>query len=175
MGMVTHIVEEGPEDSLAYALAHTIPQSETKIKQTEPVDIEALDDLLETMHCGCDIDVTSSPFWDEILLVPMSEQRIDDSIIADNDLRKIEPQIIKCFQPDDPEATISQLKQLVASKSNSSSLAWAEETLQKMESLHKKNKKALKNWYNLTTMAASPDTSLADVCEAELKTLYTEA
>lgn len=192
MGLVTHVVEECPEDSLAFALAHTIPQTETKIRQMEPVDNDALEDLLETMHCGSDIDISSSPFWDEMLLVPMSEQKIDDSMVADNDLRKIEPQIIKCFQPDDPEASMALLEQLIAShkaapaggegggsknnshnnNSSSSSIAWAEETLQKMENLHKKNKKALKNWYSLTNLASAPGTTLNDVCEAELKTLH---
>lgn len=43
--------------------------SETKYNQIEVVNIEAIEELLDTMHMGCDYDIMGDSLWDEVMLV----------------------------------------------------------------------------------------------------------
>ena len=53
--LISHVVEEEPEDSLLDALAHTIADNEKKVLGEE-VNMDYFEELLETMHASCDVN-----------------------------------------------------------------------------------------------------------------------
>jgi enoyl-CoA hydratase/carnithine racemase len=98
LGLLTHIVEEEPHVSLADALAHTIPtlggdskERGNREKENDDdradvmrglnmpvVEVDAIKELLDTMHIESDIDLASDETWDKFLLVPPSRSPLEN-------------------------------------------------------------------------------------------------
>lgn len=141
LGLITHIVEDSPEDSLAFGLAHSWPAGPgTKQYQGEVVAKEAIEELLETMHIcsdsvfreGVNGDVMASPIWRRALLVPPI--RLTDAELGrhkEDDLALIREDIKTCFSTD----SIEECKKRLASIGK----PWALRSADRLVSLDQKS------------------------------------
>lgn len=160
LGLVTHIVEEDPHDTIADAIAHTVPESLiSKRVQMDSVDASCIPDILDTMHVGCDLDVMSGEVWDRLMLVkPAEELSMSDTAADQSQLIPLIQIIQECYSTDDYQETIRRLQ---------SHAPQSEILAQALQAIQTIDPKTLQSWYDITRLATTQ--SVEAVYAAEIR------
>lgn len=146
LGLLTHIVEEEPQNSLMHALGHTVGQrDEVKAVQTSGVDTSALSEMLDTMHIlddelveHPDGDIMKDPIWDKAFLVPpKSDYSVGEQTILPEFEQPTVAEIEHCFSAENVE----ECKQRLTVAASSGAHQWAMEALERMKQLPEKDLK----------------------------------
>ena len=178
--LISHVVEEEPEDSLLFALAHTIADNEKKVLGEE-VNMDYFDELLETMHASGDVnDVMTHRYcyyyfslayftnqllihslthsltyslWGKVCLVPPTAP-VDEKVeeMEEKKFNEIVDKIKSAFSSDD----IFKIK----SKLRGYNDDWSTEAADKIDTL---NEKVVNNYFQLTRHSCSSNATLDTV------------
>lgn len=170
MGLLTHLVEEGAQDSLTHALAHTHPSTDDLAEVNNRNGVirqQSISGLLEMMHIESDMNVLGSEFWNQYVLVPpgrwdtlaKEDAGIDDTL---EDLEIIHDQIALCFDP--KERSVEGTKELLRAVGK----PWARHALECMDAL---DTDRMQQWWELTVFATDAKMSLDDVLAKEQELL----
>lgn len=160
LGLLTHIVEDEPHNSLLHALGHTIDDTDdSKAFQAAPVDADMIEELLDIMDAENDHEqsVMDSDEWDKHMLVkpePISEDIFFEDDSKKEDLQDIVEEVQYVFEPNDIEECKARLLQ------NTST--WSAGLAAKMDKI---DPEILISWFKLTALATQNE--LETVCNAE--------
>lgn len=163
LGLLTHIVEEEPHESLVHALAHTIPVDDNiKAVQSSAVDATSLRELLDTMDVesefGEDESIMDDPVWDKMMLVRPQKVDMEDFFEGNEqeseDIEDISEEVNVVFKSDSIDECLTALR---GNKS-----AWAVGMADKIDEIPRE---VLESWFTLTRKAHTD--RFQDVCQFE--------
>lgn len=168
MGLISHIVENECQTSLADALARTKSKNyELKYQQYDVVDVTVIPELLDDLCASSDIDLTEDELVNKLILVP--EQPLDlestddhliDEIIMDN-----YQSMQYCLTPGTLVECRERLQKFLPKNKNESN--WAHDVIQAIDSVDPRRAEA---WFRLTSIALESK-NIQNVYEAEVNEL----